>query len=330
MPRKRTRFPGQHAVCWYCGRQAVWGGNGMTDNLMCNGSRQWRCWDSIGFPGAAAGAAVAAAVDAELARLDGFDAQFREMVELAVREGGAGLARERAELARDEEAGAREEANVMAAIAAYGPRPMLEQKLKDLEAGARDRARRRGALQAREDRAPKLPGSGAELRSLFDEKFRGLAHDSPEFGDLLRLIVPEFHVYLVRLCDGGHLLPRARIALNLAGIVPDARHAPGFVRMLTRVLTVDLFEPPQRERVRAEAVRLTAEGLDQRMVAARLQVTQPAVSKALILDRLMREQGLETPYVLVAEPPADYPKLRRHLNPKYRFEAVEGYRRPAL
>src|SRR5262249_35460914 len=27
VPRKRTCFPGQHACCWYCGRQYVWGGN---------------------------------------------------------------------------------------------------------------------------------------------------------------------------------------------------------------------------------------------------------------------------------------------------------------
>jgi site-specific DNA recombinase len=25
VPRKRTRFPGQHACCWYCGREYVWG-----------------------------------------------------------------------------------------------------------------------------------------------------------------------------------------------------------------------------------------------------------------------------------------------------------------
>ncbi len=259
-PRKRTRFPGQHAVCWYCGRRAVWGGNGMNDTLMCNGSRGWRRRDSVGFPG---GAAVAAAVDAELARLDGFDEQFRGMAELAGREGGAGLARELAELARDDEAGAREEANLMAAITAYGPKPIFEQKLKEVEAGGRDRARRRGALQARQTRAPRLPDSVAGLRALFVEKFRGLARDSYEFGDLLRLVVPEFHVYLVRLCDGGHLLPRARVTLNLAGIVPDAPHAPGFTGLLTRVLTVDLFTPPQRERIRVEAVRLTDQGLDQ-------------------------------------------------------------------
>jgi AraC-like DNA-binding protein len=31
--RKRTRFPGQQARCLYCGRQCVWGGNGITSNL---------------------------------------------------------------------------------------------------------------------------------------------------------------------------------------------------------------------------------------------------------------------------------------------------------
>ena len=35
---------------------------------------------------------------------------------------------------------------------------------------------------------------------------------------------------------------------------------------------------------------------------------------------------LDSPYVLVTGPPADYPKLRRHLNPKYRFEPAGGHR----
>lgn len=330
VPRKRTRFPGQHAACWYCGRQAVWGGNGMAGNLMCNGARQWRCWDSIGFSGAAASAAVAAAVESELAGLEGFEGQFRELLERAGREGDAGVARERADLDREEAAAAIEEGNVMAALAAYGPRPLIEQKLAGLEAGSRARARRRAALQVRERRAPKLPGSGAELRAALEAKFRGLARESYEFGDLLRRIVPEFHVYLVRLIDGGHLLPRARMRLDLAGLVMDEGQSPEFGRLLTRVRTVDLFEPPQRERIRVAAVGLTSEGLDQRQVAARLEVTQPAVGAALGLDRRMRERGLETPYEVVTEPPGDYAKLRRQRNPKYRFEPVEGYRRPDL
>jgi hypothetical protein len=43
VPHNHTRFPGQHAHCWYCGRLCVWGGNGMTENLMCSGSREWLC-----------------------------------------------------------------------------------------------------------------------------------------------------------------------------------------------------------------------------------------------------------------------------------------------
>jgi hypothetical protein len=219
---------------------------------------------------------------------------------------------------------------LLAAIGEYGPKPMFQEKLADLEATDRELVRRRRELERREKRTLQLPKSVAELRVLFEEKFRGLAQDSPEFGDLLRQIVPEFSVYLVRLSDGGHLLPRARVKVSLAGIAPDSRHAPDLETMLTRELTVDLFEPPQRERIRAEAVRLMAQGLDQRQIARRLDVTQPAVSKAILLDRLMRQRGLDTPYEIMAAPPSDYPKLRRHVNPKYCFEPAEGYRPPTL
>jgi site-specific DNA recombinase len=67
--------------------------------------------------------------------------------------------------------------------------------------------------------------------------------------------------------------------------------------------------------------------LHPRQVAPKLseKATATAVQNALALDRKMRELGLETPYVLVHEPPDDYPKQRRHKNAKYRFEPLEGY-----
>ena len=167
---------------------------------------------------------------------------------------------------------------------------------------------------------------------LLEKQFQCLAVDSPEFGDLMRQLVPDIHVYLVRLCDGGHLLPRAKVKLTLAGIVPDVKYTPEVGHLLTRERTLDLFEPPQRERIREEAVRLTAEGLSQRQAAGLLaeKPTQPAVEHALALDRKMRTLGLESPYVIVREPPEDYGKLRRHKNQKYRFEPLEDYRQPAL
>ena len=332
MPKKRTRFPGQHARCWYCGRPYVWGGNGVNENLMCSGAREWKCWNSIGFCGLSAAAAVAHALRGELERLKGFDAQFRSLVEEAGRRGGAGSDRRHADLEREAAAVAAKRANLVDAIADYGPRPMFAEKVAALDAEEKRLARERRELERLRGRAPVLPGSAAELRHLFEEQFRDLAADSPEFGRLLRPVVPAFRVYLVRVCDGGHLLPRARATLSLAGVVPDARRAPALAALLTRTVTLDLFAPPQRERIRAAAVRLAAAGLDQREIARRLPepATQAGVSQAIVLDRRMRSLGLETPYVPVGDPPPDYPKLRRHHNSKYRFESLPGYQPPGL
>jgi hypothetical protein len=331
-PKKRTRFPGRHARCWYCGRQFVWGANGVAENLMCSGAREWRCWNSIGVDGAAAGAAAAKALREELEHLEGFDGQFRGLVEEAGRRGGADGDRRRAELDRARAALAAGRTNLCDAITAYGPRPMFEEKVAALDAEEKRLERERRELERLRGRAPVLPGSVAELRREFEEQARDLAADSPEFGALLRRLVPEFYVYLVRLCDGGHLLPRARATLSLAGVVPDARRAPGVAALLTHTVTLDLFEPPQRERIRAEAVRLAGTGLDQRQIARQLPepATQAAVSQAIALDRRMRTLGLDTPYVLVGDPPSDYPKLRRHHNAKYRFEPLPDHRPPEL
>jgi hypothetical protein len=64
--------------------------------------------------------------------------------------------------------------------------------------------------------------------------------------------------------------------LTLAAIVPDAAHAPGLETSLTRELTLDLFEPPQRERVGGDAVRLEARGLGRREIARRLPGKSPS------------------------------------------------------
>ena len=172
--------------------------------------------------------------------------------------------------------------------------------------------------------------------ALFREAFERLAHDSYEFGDLLRKLVPEFHVYLVRLCDGGHPLPRARALLALDGLVPDAQHVPELSQLLRRVVRLDLFVPPQRERIREKAARFAATGLVPGEIVRQITAdgkekpSATAVQKALALDAKMKSLGLASPYLLLTEPPADYPKLRRHLNNKYQFQRRDGYEPPPL
>ena len=333
IPRKRTRFPGQHACCWYCGRPYVWGGNGVTESLMCSGAREWHCWNSFGFNGALAAQRISAAITQELIQLRGFDAQFRALVEQAHLEGSGDLGQRWEQLAREEAARTQQEKNLQDAIAACGPKPILLEKLTELEAVRRAQSQRRRALERLASRTLQLPESVSQLHQLLEEEFAALAIDSPDFGNLLCRLVPGFHVYLVRLCDGGHPLPRAKLQLHLVDLAPDTQDVSGLRALLSRELNLDLFErPPQRERIHVEAVRRAAQGLDQRTIASHLSetATSTAVHKALALDRRMRELGLATPYLVVQEPPTDYSKLRRHENPKYRFESLMDYRRPPI
>ncbi len=132
------------------------------------------------------------------------------------------------------------------------------------------------------------------------------------------------------------MLPRTRVKLALDGVVPDVALIPGVSEILFRELTLDLFEQPQRERIREAAVGLAAQGLGPRAIAARIvesgdkHPTATAVQNALALDRLMKQTGLPTPYVHVSEPPEDYAKLCRHKNAKYHFTPLDGYVPPTL
>jgi len=334
VPRKRTRFPGQHAHCWYCGWHAVWGGNGVTENLMCSGSREWHCWNSVGFNGEFAATKTVEIITGELRQLEGLQEQFAELVQIAHRQtvgdpGARWQQLQRAELKLEEE-----RSNLLAAIAAYGPRSDFADKLAEIDAKKLALAKERSALDRLQARRLVLPESPVVLQEHLEQQFQRLAIDSPEFGDLLRLLVPQFHVYMVRMCDGGNLLPRALVEINLAGDFRDVPLAPDLHGLLTKRCTLDLFEPVLRERIRFRAVAIATENpkISQREIADRLpeKPSEPVVGDALKLHQRMLSAGLSSPYVPVFEPPPDLTKLRRSKNPRYRFEPRTGYERPAL
>ncbi len=108
--------------------------------------------------------------------------------------------------------------------------------------------------------------------------------------------------------------------------MPSLTRVAGLDELLTCVLKLDLFDPPQRERIRQESVQLEAAGFQQRQIAKQIKehLRQAAVFSALALHRRMQSQGLSSPYVMLREPPSDYLKLRRHRNRKYQFKPLEG------
>lgn len=331
---RRSKYPSGSARCWYCGFHYVWGAHGQVDHLQCNATREWHCWNSVGLDGALLTQRIVEEIIRELEALEGFEAQFAVMVEEAQRDQLRGGDHQRREL--DIEAGKLqiERANLEGSLREFGPRKMIASLIDDLEDRERQLLQKRTRLERSARRPDKLPGSPGELMQLFQEQIEGLAQDSYDFADVLRQIVTSCHVYLVQLVDGGHLEPRAKVTLSLGAVADGLGAMPGVTQLLTRDLTIDVFAPPQRERIRLDVVRLAGEHPDwtQRQIAAaiREQPEQTVVWRALKLDRQMRELGLSSPYVLVMEPPADSAKLRRQRHSRYEFRPLAGYVRKAL
>lgn len=330
VPRKRTVFPSQHARCYYCGFHYIRGGNGIVGHIGCANIRDWHCWNTVGVSCEVAAKAVMDALTEFIFGLDGVDAQFKEMVERAHRERVGVSVDQWRQLDAEDAKTAVAMANLIETLKLLGPTPEIKSALDDVKQRQQQLARERRSLENATKRELQVPASVAELQVAFQMKADGLAIASPEFGDLMRQLTPEFHIYLVRLLDGGHPRPRARVKLDLTGCFEDLALVPAMSDLLTKVVTLDLFEPPRRERIRQEVARLR--GMKQREIAKRLSESafQVDVQKAIALDRMMQERGLTSPYELLLEPPADYGKLRRHKNSRYAFRALEGYEPPEV
>ncbi len=294
---------------------------------MCSGSHKYRCWNSIHIDGAIAVDRIRTAITDVLYQLEGFDEQFRQIVHDASVDLGDKSSAQLKLLEADDAQLAREKLNLLASIKQIGPLQMLLDEIGATEGRERDVARRRFLIEKSAKQLLRLPQSIAELRAELEAHFQPLNVESCEFGRLLWLIVPEFHVYPVRLIDGGHLLPRARVKLAFNGIAADITRVAALDDLLTCVLTIDLFDPPQRERIRLKSVQFESQGLQQRQLARQIkeQPKQAAVFDALALHRQMVGLGLDSPYIVLREPPNDYPKLRRHRNRKYQFGSLDGY-----
>jgi hypothetical protein len=330
--RKDSQFPAMHSRCWYCGCHHVRGANGITNHLMCSNAREWHCWHSLGFDGPETVSKLVSLSCEQLGQLDRFEDQFREMVAAAGTDLEGKIADERRKLRQEQQLLEKQQANLVAAIKEAGPQLFLVAEIEAIKAAERELLLRVHQLDHHRPNQLVLPESMTVLRQMMEEEFQRLAIDSPAFAKFMRILVPEFFVYAVRLCDGGHLLPRAKVRLNLGGMFPDVNLVPGLSEMLTENFTIDLFEPPQRERIREESVRLANAGMKPRVIAMSIaeRPTVTAVQNALALQRMMVALGLQTPYQLVQSPPEDYPKLKRRKHARYEFKPLDGYERREL
>lgn len=322
VPKKKTRWPGQHLECGICGRLYRFGGHGQTDHLLCAGATEYACWNATSVDWSLAAEKLVGAILAEITALPDFDEVLTGFVQKEVERIRCAQADRRGELDQECKSLERKLKNITEALCDAGSSPILIEQLKKLE-GQRDQVN--GQLAALD----KLPKQVISIPPLQEIKARAvdamtsLARSSPEFGRLMRRLIPRIQLFPHRLCDGGHLVLRARFTLDLVALIPEARGLENCSQILQRELVVDLFAPPQRERFRQRVLDLKAEGLTERRIAEVIKITQPAVQHSVALAREMAKRGLSDPYIPLLAPPEDYTKLRRHKHPRYKFRPME-------
>jgi hypothetical protein len=324
--RKRTVWPGQHARCGVCGRLYYWGGHGQTTHMMCAGNREYACWNGVTFDGHFAARAVAAAVLAAVEQLPGFDVAVAERVRAQADAERDTKADDLRRLDREEVEKRQAADRVLAMIEgtdAGGRSTLLADRLAELEGRLAAIPRERRAILQRPALVRELPAVDT-LKELAGKVLDRLASGDPDVGNQLRVLLPEVLIFPVRPVGGGRTVARVRVVLDLVALL-DGPAAAAVGRVLRQVIWVDLFDPPQRIKRRAEIVALRAAGHTERQVAAALGLQQPTVQRAMALTRLMAERGLTGPYEFLTAPAADDKKMRRHRHPRYRFDPLPGF-----
>ncbi|MFQ3652556.1 MAG: hypothetical protein SNJ75_19745 [Gemmataceae bacterium] len=85
-----------------------------------------------------------------------------------------------------------------------------------------------------------------EIKKQARESLEGFSVDQLKFERLMKRQVSRLRVFPYQLCDGGAIVLRARLTLDLTPLLRFADLVEEAMDYLKNDLTVDLFNPPQR------------------------------------------------------------------------------------
>ena len=319
-PKKRTRYPGQCVYCGICGSMYVFGGHGQTDHLMCDGARNYKCWNGATVDGPLAIQNISRAILAEIETLPGYDEVFLEQIHAEAKRQDISRTERIDQLRKVQSKTDREIKNLLKAIRSGVDAQSLKDDLDRVE-------REKKQIDYELDHIAQLQGSQLtipdieSLKTQVREIFAESACNSFEFADRLRCLVPRIVVFPFQLIDGGPVVLRAKFRLQLANLVPDACIRAALGDTLDRELQVDLFTPPQREEFRERVVSSRRQGETEQQIATSLGITHTAAQRAASLQRKMDAMGIVDPYLPLHSPP-ETGRLRRHKHHRYQFDPL--------
>ncbi len=321
--KKRTVWPGQHLTCGICGRIYYWGGHGVTEHMMCRGSHEYRCWNGATFNGIEAGKILLKAILERIASLDGFDETLMSKVHERIESRSSKREDEIRKINDELKHLEKQQGNLIDAISQIGITEAFKKRLDELGADQKKAQYHLERLRNNQDASLKLP-TMAEIKERAGRILGSAVTSDPSFCSVMHQLVPRLVVFPYQLCDGGAIVLRARVSLDLVPLFENHAWAIDDDKGLRIDFVVDLFERPQRAALMNDVLHLKAQGLTERQIASQLRITQPAVQNAMALYRKMQQMGLSDPYVELTNPPEGDSKLKRHLNPRYRFEPLDG------
>lgn len=326
VPRKRTIWPAQHMRCGVCGRAMYCQGPADGRILICSGATDYRCWNSVAVNVDVSGRKLLDAFLQAIGEIPDFDDALRREVSTSLQRV---LGQRNVEKRRIEGELSKIDAKLHRLADQLVDEDLacktIAGKIRELEDGRVQLERELRNLLSRPAPIIELPDI-EELRAKARDALGDLRRDSAEVSRVLHALAPSLYAYPYEMLDGGKVVLRAAMEVDLSEVLPAAKELPAVREHLTRTIVVDLFEPPQREQHRRQVWELSnsAERLTEREIAKRLGITQPAVQRAKALQRLLDELKRTDPYAPVREP-SESGKLRRHRHGRYQFEPLEGF-----
>jgi hypothetical protein len=294
--------------------------------LVCFGSKDYRCWNSLFVNGAEAARRIVAAVLQALIDLPGFDAVFGAMVRQHAAEFEGRQETRRQQILKETNEVEQSLANLFSVLEKRPESAALIDRMDELEIRQSELQRQLKQLDLEPHLNIALPDA-EELRRQAVTSLQHLATNDPESCHLLRQLIPQLLIVPYQYCDERDIVPRAEVTVSLTSLLPSALRDEASAEVFRKRIVVDLTNPPQRVQYCNAATALKARGMKERDIAAQLGIAQSAVQAALKIGRIMTSRGLVEPLIRLTALPRVTNNLRRHKQPRFRFEPLDGFPR---
>ena len=308
VPRSRSIWPGQAALCGVCHGMMYYAGH----YLKCKNSLRAAgatCWNHVQVP-------------CRLTRQLFIDWLMANLVAIPdglefLRDAGWSMAghdtdsrrHRRVDLLQEITTLERQGLNLAKAVAEGGAIGPLVKKLRELEITLVETRRQ---LEEEEIRRQIVVPTKEQFALCLKDNLELLVNTSSEFADFLRNLLRVFVIQPVQALDSGLIRPRAKLAFQLPSQSCSAMEAGEGNGSAIVQGSINLFEPALHIRWVAQCVQLKQEEprLSLKQMASHLRIGRMTVKRALDYANLMSQRGVTELYLELADRPSKAPRWR--------------------